>query len=174
AKPVTDDSTSAQPDSPSARRGSPPLRIHHILIATAAVAVLLAISRIAIAPTSGLAVLYLISGGVAWTIVGLGIAWRRAGHSFFQHPGHWMLMTFAISTTSSFVRRFNYAIWQSTGHLFGLFFVFGWISSCVLLACDFVAAWKRFGSSWWRYYFIARGAWLIAPFVVWEGIIRNG
>jgi hypothetical protein len=84
------------------RRDPPPLRVHHILVATAVVAVLLSLHHMLrqhdvggmskfLASVQG--IVLTIMTGIAATVVAFGIAWRCLGHSFFDQPGHWLLLT---------------------------------------------------------------------------------
>ena len=85
----------------------PPLRIHHFLVATAVTAVLLAAGKSLLENNdvnmsnfleSGTGIVNAISSGLAITVIGFGIAWRRAGRVFFNQPGHWLLLfaTFSL------------------------------------------------------------------------------
>jgi len=83
------------------RPDPPPLRIHHIMVATAVVAVLLSISQflrqsntlgLSTFVASGQGILMTISAGLAATLTGFGFVWRRHGHSYFDQPGHWLLL----------------------------------------------------------------------------------
>jgi hypothetical protein len=94
---VTDESTDTPTDSPSPRPGPPPLRIHHILLATAVTAVALSLQKWLL-PAGGFEpdnvldgasrIWSTISTSLAFTAVGFTIAWRRAGYPFLRSPGH--------------------------------------------------------------------------------------
>jgi hypothetical protein len=83
------------------RRDPPPLRIHHIMVATAVVAALLSVNYtlrqsnsqgLSSFASSGFGNVLAITTGIAATLVGFGFAWRRAGFSFLDLPGHWLLL----------------------------------------------------------------------------------
>ena len=89
------------PDKLICRPDPPPLRIHHIMVATAVVAVLLSISQslrqsntlgLSAFVASGQGILMTITAGLAATVTGFGFVWRRHGHSYFNQPGHWLLV----------------------------------------------------------------------------------
>jgi hypothetical protein len=88
----------------------PRLRLHHLLVLTAVMAVLLAINgpmrnyasdkykppeffRI-LSITLGTA--HTLLSAIALTAFGYGIAWHRRGMRFFDQPGHWLLVDVSI------------------------------------------------------------------------------
>jgi hypothetical protein len=118
------------------RPDPPPLRIHHIMVATAVIAVLLSITHslrqtnsfgLSSFATSVQAITMAISAGLAATLVGFGFAWRRRGYLFFDQPGHWLLLTqalmicFFVMAAAISVIRLPYN--QGTSAVMGLLFV---------------------------------------------------
>lgn len=88
------------------RYGPPPLRISHILLATTVAAVLLSLARFvgrsdipgfARFLSSGLGIYYVLATAIAATLVMLGIRWRSEGRSFFDQPGHGLLLLQSVS-----------------------------------------------------------------------------
>jgi hypothetical protein len=84
------------------RPDPPPLRIHHIMTAMTAVAIMLSIcnslrqsgqNAFSMAFASGIGFTMAITSGLAATTVGFGFVWRRVGYRFFDQPGHWLLLT---------------------------------------------------------------------------------
>jgi hypothetical protein len=102
--------------------------------------------------TAGWEIRDLVTSSVALTLAGLGLSWRRPGWSFFQQPGHWLLV---IQTTV----LFNTAVWD-------LYWINGRPSWMVtfLIPIPFTvkvvlligATWKGFDSRWWRAFFLAQ------------------
>jgi hypothetical protein len=89
----------------SGRLGPPPLRIHHLMLATTVAAVLLSVNEllrrsdvlgISQFITSGYGALYTIVTALAATMVMLGIYWRVIGRGFFDQPGHWLIVKQAL------------------------------------------------------------------------------
>src|SRR3954453_2019930 len=95
------------------------LRLHHILVLTAVVAVLLAINGPVLNygsnnynPADFFRILSLslytshtLLSAVALTALGYGIAWHRRGTRLFNQPGHWLLLDISIRAFLDFVPR---------------------------------------------------------------------
>lgn len=89
---------------------SPRLRLHHLLVLTAVMAVLLAINgpernygNVNYKPPQffrisslALGTAHTLLSAVALTALGYGIAWHRRGMRFFDQPGHWLLVDISI------------------------------------------------------------------------------
>jgi hypothetical protein len=88
------------------------VRLHHLFTLTAVAAVLLALNgpqqdywagtefeppRLMVTMMTAWSVLYVLLVAVALTVVAYGIAWQRMGLTFFNHPGHWLLVEIAIA-----------------------------------------------------------------------------
>jgi hypothetical protein len=153
ASPVTEPS--------AARPGPPPLRIHHFLAATVVAAVLLSISHAVQhgEPSallgyfrSGLGFIGTIVVAVAATIVGFGFVWRLEGRSFFDLPGHWLLLQRALSVATFLVAGLAEAIHHTSEYaLVGLW------SGVQMLATCVISLWVaiRVADTWlWRLYFL--------------------
>ena len=146
---------------PAMRPGPPPLRIHHFLAATVVAAVLLSIghavrhgepSALLGYYRNGLGFIGTIAVAVATTIVGFGFVWRLEGRSFFDLPGHWLLLQRALSVATFLVAGVAEAIHHTSEYaLVGL-----WFGAQTLFACG-ISLWVaiRVADTWlWRFYFL--------------------
>src|SRR5262245_18140124 len=92
-----------EPDAATPRVDERPrLRLHHLLVLTAVMAVLLAIngpqrdygnykpSELFRILSIALGTAHTLLSAVALTALGYGIAWYRRGMRFFDQPGHWL------------------------------------------------------------------------------------
>jgi hypothetical protein len=104
--PSTSDSLSLSSGETIDRPRTPPLRIHHILVLTAVAAVLMSVTHLLRQQdylnlsqmfSSSWGAVFTISIAIDVTLVMLGFAWRRRGYSFFDMPGHWLLLTHSLS-----------------------------------------------------------------------------
>ena len=173
------------------RPDPPPLRIHHIMVATAVIAVLLSISQflrqsntlgLSAFVASGQGILMTITAGLAATVTGFGFVWRRHGHSYFNQPGHWLLVAqslmvsvFLLAALISAMRLpDNHAV---TSAATSVFFV---LLNVVLIGLNLWAAAKIADSIPWKLLFLVDGlmvvgmfgiAWLVStdlvPVVLW-------
>ena len=157
--------------------GRPPvprLRIHHLLVATAVVAALLAaamISRdsesfgLAQFVESGMGVVVAISTGLAVTVVAFGIYWHRAGFRFFHQPGHWLLLEQALLVGLFVMAGVGGLLQLAPGDalnevLMGVNIVYGFLLQLVSFCLSLWAARKIADSRWWRAVFlIDAGTW---------------
>ncbi len=138
------------------RYGPPPLRISHILLATTVAAVLLSLAKLIVARdvpgfakflSSGLGIYYVLATSIAVTLVMLGIRWRYEGRSFFDQPGHGLLVL-QSSAVGTFVSAVI-GLGPMTVYMFLSYpFVFGVCVYFVLKVAD---------SSFWKLYFIIYG-----------------
>jgi hypothetical protein len=155
----------------------PPLRIHHILVATAVTAVFLsfaqALQRNEIGGlsefiASGTGVLYAVTTSLALTAVGFGLYWRRRGIPFFHQPGPWLMVTQALGAWIVFVFAII-LIYPATERnaMGGLFFALLFLGlNLAVISVDFWAAWRVGDTPWWRLLFITKGAMVIATFAL--------
>lgn len=165
------------------RLGSPPLRIHHFLMATAVTAGLLGLAKTVIDDDqlgmagylgSGTGILQTISASIAITAVGYGIAWRCAGRAFFHQPGHWLLVmrTFGAAPVLLFGLTYiaQYMGEKNLPNAFAAVYAIG-MSVC-WTALNALAAWKGADSRWWRTYFITQALlYVLVPLMVGTGSI---
>jgi hypothetical protein len=109
-----DNDTIGEPtESEFAASPRPQLRLHHFFVLTAVAAALLAVNgpqtdwweanpgfrppRFIVQLMMAWAVFQMLLVAVAVTAVGYGIAWRRMGLTFFDEPGHWLLVEIAVA-----------------------------------------------------------------------------
>jgi hypothetical protein len=163
---LNDKSADSSSDSPPLRPGPPPLRIYHLLAATAVTSILLAVTKLPVGVSnqgatrmmqSGTSILSIVAAGMALTCVGFGFVWRRSGRRFFDQPGHWVLLLEAapmlvfdvMVAVSAFIHRLGFSQYEHWPLLlYAISFFFGWPVLGVL------AAWKGADTLWWRSYFI--------------------
>jgi len=162
--------------------GPPPLRIHHILVATAVTAVLLSASGalrqydefgVGQYLTTGPGIFTTISTGLAATLVGYGFAWRSSGRRFFHQPGHWLLLElammvgmFVLAALDAVVRMAgggNASVWLPAT-LFFLLLQLMFVAICLL------AAWKAADTFAWRLLFLFEAAFILFT-VLWPVLI---
>jgi hypothetical protein len=100
------------------------LRLHHLFVLTAVMAVLLAINgphrdyaNANYEPPPGLRMLWLVVGiahtilsAAALTALGYGIAWYRRGLRFFDQPGHWLLAEISLTALFGIVPSIGYRL----------------------------------------------------------------
>jgi hypothetical protein len=150
--------------------GPPPLRLSHIFLITAVIAVMLTAHRTLVASNevgslSALAsvwtILDFVTSGMALTLTGLGIFWRRPGWSLFQQPGHWLLALTPLSLLLNSLWNSYYLNGDAWWILTFLLPIPGTAELILLLA----AAWKGFGSIWWRIFFSAQVVFNSIPFI---------
>jgi hypothetical protein len=147
---------------------TPPLRIHHILIATTATAVFLSITRtlerhdvfgFTSFIRSNLGVLYAVCTSLALTGIGLGFYWRTKGVRFFNQPGHWLLVKQSLGGWILLVAAYSVAttslgIGLHPGNVVG---VFSFGTALAGTGICFFAAWRIADSAWWRALFAIEG-----------------
>jgi hypothetical protein len=157
-------------ESPADLSGPPPFRIWHIFLATAVTALMLTAQRVLEASNevgviSGLAIpwtiLELVTTGIAVTFVGVGVCWRRAGWSFLQQPGHWLL----ILTPLTLLNTSLWYFYHLNGNAWWILNFLLPIPGMARLILPLVAAWKGFGSVWWRIFFLAEAVLSVLPFI---------
>ena len=166
--------TELQVDTPT---DPPPLRIHHILVATAVTAVFLSFARSLQQPeigglfafiSSGMGVMYAVSSSLALTALGLGLYWRRRGIAFFHQPGHWLLISHAFGVWVV-VLAAVFLVMRPAGQsalaadFFGLFFL---ALNLAMTCIDLIAAWRVGDTRWWRLLFIFKGLMVIGVFAL--------
>jgi hypothetical protein len=89
-------------------------RLQHLVVLTAVIAVMLAISgprdirgievpHLVQLAFTGFGIIYTVLASVAITIVAYGVAWHRHGQSFFDEPGHWLLVAIAANQLLVFI-----------------------------------------------------------------------
>jgi hypothetical protein len=173
------------------RPAPPPLRIHHIMVATAVVALLLAISHslrqsnaygFANVAASGQGIIMAIVSGLAVTLVGLGIVWRRRGYSFFDQPSHWLLLAQSLTAGFFIMAGVVTAARLPDGHVVSAAVFSGFIVliNALVIGLNLWAASKIADSIPWTLIFLIDGllvlsifgmAWLglggLVPVVVW-------
>jgi hypothetical protein len=158
---------------PRPRGDLPPLRIHHLLACTVVTAMLFTMVRILIGSyslipkyiASANGIWFVVTSGIALTLVGSGFIWRRNQRKFFNQPGHWLLLL-SLDSIAHFVLGFFDTINPWNEPASGMSWLY-WLGSqtifVVALVCSLVAAWKGFQSRCWRAFFLMQGLWLIAP-----------
>ena len=179
------------PDKLIGRPDPPPLRIHHIMAATAVIAVLLSISQslrqsntlgLSAFVASGQGIWMTISAGLAATVTGFGFVWRRHGHSYFNQPGHWLLVVKSLMISVFLLAALISAMRLPDNHAVisaatGVFFV---LLNVVVIGLNLWAAAKIADSIPWTLIFLIDGlmvvgmfgiAWLVSsdfvPVVLW-------
>lgn len=109
-------------DRPATDDAGPQLRLHHLFVLTAVMAVLLAIngpqqqysspayqpSSLLLTITFGLAVVNTILSATALTALGYGTAGNRRGLRFFDQPGHWLLAELSLTALLYIVPTVGY------------------------------------------------------------------
>jgi hypothetical protein len=157
-------------ESPADSSGPPPFRIWHIFLATAVTALILTAQRVLeaskeVGATSGLAIawtiLELVTTGLAVAFVGIGVFCRRAGWSFLQQPGHWLLLLTPLTLLNTSLWHFYYL----NGNSWWILTLLLPIPGTATLILPLVAAWKWFGSVWWRIFFLAEAVCSVVPFI---------
>jgi hypothetical protein len=159
----------------------PPLRIHHIMVATAVIAVLLSINHslrqtnsfgLSSFATSGRGITMAITAGLAATIVGFGFAWRRSGYSFFDQPGNWLLLSHSLTIGFFMMAAAICAFQLPDSHIatsipFGAFY---FLLIVLGIALNLWAAWRIADSIPWKFIFLVDGLTVICLFgVIWLG-----
>jgi hypothetical protein len=172
---MTEEATNIPTESPPARPAPPPLRIHHILVATAVVAVTLSFQKWLL-PVGGLEpvtafdgadrIWRTISTSLAFTVVGFAIAWRRAGYPFLRFPGHWLLLI-ELMPSLVFIPFICYSLMRftyMTTPIFPMwpFHIYFASTFLGLIGLTIVAAWIGADSRWWRLYFVFQGCVYVA------------
>jgi hypothetical protein len=158
-------------ESPADSSGPPPFRIWHIFLATAVTALILTAQRVLeaskeVGATSGLAIawtiLELVTTGLAVTFVGIGAFCRRAGWSFLQQPGHWLLLLTPLTLLNTSLWHFYYL----NGNSWWILTLLLPIPGTATLILPLVAAWKWFGSVWWRIFFLMQVVFNLIPHIL--------
>lgn len=155
------------------RPGPPPLRVHHIMAATAVTAVLLTLGK-SLHQVAGVSV----SGsfespagafravllGIALTLIGFGFAWRRTGYVFPSQPGHWLLFNTAVALIFYVVVGLTLLLtwggWQLLPAV--IFSGNSLLSLIAVIAINTMAARQTKDSHAWRVYFVARAVLFLA------------
>jgi hypothetical protein len=155
----------------------PPLRIHHILVATAVTAVYLSFAQalkqndiggFSSFVASGTGLMYAISTPLAVTAVGFGLYWKLRGIRFFHQPGHWLLVTQAFEVwiillaALALINR-SAAEGILLGRFVGLFF---FVLDLAVIAIDLWAAWRVADTSWWRLMFVFKALMILDMFAI--------
>jgi hypothetical protein len=155
--------------------GPPPLRIHHILAATAVTAALLSVNEVLRQNdvinlreflASGSGIVLTITTGIATTLVIYGIIWRQGGLMFFNQPGHWLLVQQALTLGIFVLAAIGGGVRLAGGNgslmmPLAIYFIgmqLSWIGIC------FWAARRITDSRFWRYLFIVDGFILASAF----------
>jgi hypothetical protein len=146
------------------RRGPPPLRVHHFLAVTVVAALLLSVSA-GLQHSEGVALLsffrsafgvvYTIATAVATTLVLFGFYWRFEGRTFFDQPGHWLLVERSLSVGTFLLAGLVAAIDWTTEHA-----LLGAWSLAMSFALCAVSLWAaiRVADTWlWRIVFVFGG-----------------
>jgi hypothetical protein len=158
------------------------LRLHHLFVLTAVMAVLLAINgphrsyeTANYQPTPLLRMSQLIVGiahtilsATALTALGYGIVWYRRGLPFFNQPGHWLLVEISITTLIGIVPSVAYRL-MATGDskrmIFGdarmvmSFILIGYMLLFLVfgrMAIDIYFGRKKCSERWWKLVFYAK------------------
>jgi len=162
------------------RFGPPPLRIHHILVATVVTAVLLSVNEglrqndvggFSQFFRSGMGVVYTISTGLAVTVVLFGVAWRRQGRAFFDQPGHWLLLDQSLKIGVFLFAAVVVMLRMTAGaELFSMIGLWFSVIHLLSIALNFWAAFRVADSRLWRATFLLGGCMSLAMFVIpWLG-----
>jgi hypothetical protein len=162
----------SQADSMSRR---PQLRLHHFFILTAVAAALMAFLGPALARWTEtdievpkwlrlayliLSMLYVFVIAAATTAMVYGVVWRRQGISFFDQPGHWLLVEIgALGILSMVPTVLAWRLFLSDDDTFSwTAFQFFWISSLVVMAGNLgvntYSAWKKCREWRWKAVFL--------------------
>lgn len=125
ALPPVDDADGVVPAEPKFFDDRPQrLRLHHLFVLTAVMAVLLAINGplrdkayANYEPSSAVRMLWLVVGithailtAAALTALGYGIVGYRRGSRFFDQPGHWLLVEISLTTLFGIVPGLGYRL----------------------------------------------------------------
>jgi hypothetical protein len=167
----------------SARQPLPPLRVHHILVATAATSVFMWFAQVLERRDiiglsdfigSSMGVTYCIATALALTTLGFALYWRRAGSAFFHQPGHWLLVEQALGVWIFPVALLGLVGPSSTPNptytpLVGLFFVG---LNLAVGGINFWAAWRVADTRSWKVLFALAGA-IVAGSFVWRIFFRR-
>jgi hypothetical protein len=124
ALPFDNAEESASGDGPPSVFQPPRLRLHHLFVLTAVMALLLAINgpqrnynyagtKYELQPFARTLLLvvgitHTILSAAALTALGYGVAWYRRGLRFFDQPGHWLLVEISVTTLIGIVPSIAY------------------------------------------------------------------
>ncbi len=128
----SDHGNARQPIESAIVAGQPPrLRLHHLFVLTAVMALLLAINgpqrsynyagtKYQVQPVIRtlllvIGIMHTILSATALTALGYGIAWYRRGLRFFDQPGHWLLVELSCTALIGIVPSIGYR-WLATTH----------------------------------------------------------
>ena len=154
--------------------GLPPLRIHHILLATAVAAVLLSLHEsLRRRDVLGLSMFFRSAHGITYTLVSalncalliFGVWWRGHGYLFFHQPGHWLIVVNSLSMSTFLVAALGAIMgWDEAQAPYFLWTA--WFLGVNVLACaiNYWVALRVADTPWWRSVFIVSGS--IALFMV--------
>ena len=152
-------------DSPP-RLGPPPLRIHHLLVATAVSAGFLAVAH-ALAEDgdegfgsffrSGFGVVHCLQVSIAVTTFGYLLAWRAQGRLRLDQPGHWLLIH-GVLNVGVYVLGVAMILSPNGDFVFFVYSVYSISLLAVNLAVYAYAAWKVADTRGWRLFFVAEVA----------------
>jgi hypothetical protein len=164
------------PSLPSDYTNPPPLRIHHLLVATTVVAVLLSINDVLRRNdvmgvsqfiTSAHGVIYTIVTGLSVTLVAFGFWWRHKGQMFFHLPGHWLLLEQSLGVCVFAAAAMSVAVRMVGGDAFYELPMLAYVilANIANIVLSFWAAWKIADSLSWRLWFVGYGCQVPAIFI---------
>jgi hypothetical protein len=168
-----------EPSLPGDNVAPPPLRIHHLLVATTVVAVLLSINDVLRRNdvmgvsqfiTSAHGVLYTIVTALSATLVAFGFWWRHKGQTFFHLPGHWLLLVQSLGVSVFAAAAMSVAIRMAGGgdaYYRVPFLAYMILATIAKIVLSFWAAWKIADSFSWRLWFVGYGCQM--PAIVIQG-----
>jgi hypothetical protein len=165
-----------EPTGQSAPTKIPPLRIHHILIATTVTAVFLSITRtlerqdvlgFASFIRSNLGVLYAVCTSLALTGIGIGCYWRANGITFFHQPGHWLLVKKSLGIWILLLAAYSVATTSlGTGvHPGSVIGVFSLGTALAGVGISIFAALRIADSVWWKTLFTVEAVVAVGTFL---------
>jgi hypothetical protein len=171
---MTDDESVVE--SPANPLALPPLRIHHIMLATVTAAVLLSFHEVlrqrdvagfSMFFRSGHGIVYTIVTALSFTLTLLGVWWRRHGIPFFHQPGHWLLVSNSLSIgVFLFAAVAAAGRWDARQMPYSLLLVYYVVMSLLSFAVNFWAAIRVADTFWWRALFGVAGCMALFVLVV--------
>lgn len=146
----------------------PPLRIHHIMLATVTAAILLSLHEVlrerdVIGFTtffrSGHGIAYTIVAALSCTLLLIGLWWRRQGVRFFHQPGHWLIVSNSLSLgVFLFAAVLAIQRWDAQQMPYSLWMAYYVVMSLLSSAVNFWAASRAADTRWWKSLFVVGGS----------------